>query len=69
MTMEELVKRMDESFNALRKVHNLEEAERVWVDTINSLLHKIEERDATIVQLRAEIKRLTEEYNRAINYS
>mgnify|MGYP007090101331 CR=1 FL=1 len=69
MTMEELVKRMDESFNELRKVHNLEEAERVWVDTINSLLHKIEERDATIVHLRAEIKRLTEEYNRAINYS
>ncbi len=69
MTMEELVKRMDESFVELRKLHNSEEVEHVMVETIASLLHKIDERDETIARLRLEIKKLKEEHDRAIKYS
>lgn len=69
MNMEELVRRMDESFIQLRKLHNREEVEELMMDTVKSLLEKIEQRDEKITQLRAEITRLTEEYNRAINYS
>lgn len=69
MNMEELVRRMDESFIQLRKLHNRDEVEQVMMDTVKSLLEKIEQRDEKIAQLRAEVQRLTEEYNRAINYS
>lgn len=67
MTMEELVRRMDESFVQLRKLHNREEVEQIMMETVTSLLEKIEQRDEKIAQLRAEIKRLTEEHNRGHN--
>lgn len=69
MTMEELVKRMDESFIELRKLHDSEKVEHVMVETIASLLHKIDERDETIARLRLEIQQLKEEQDRAIKYS
>lgn len=67
MNMEELVRRMDESFVQLRKLHNREEVEQIMMETVKSLLEKIEQRDEKIAQLRAEIKRLTEEHNRGHN--
>lgn len=67
MNMEELVRKMDESFVQLRKLHNREEVEQIMMETVTSLLEKIEQRDEKIAQLRAEIKRLTEEHNRGHN--
>lgn len=60
MNMHELVRKMDESFIELRKLHKSDEVDQVMRETVASLLDKIDQRDHLISELRLEIKQLKE---------
>lgn len=55
MNMEMLVRQMDDSFNRLKSIHKTEEQCEQLMEMARGLMVKIEERDQTIAQLRAEI--------------
>ncbi len=55
MNMEMLVRQMDDSFNRLKSIHKTEEQCEQLMEMARGLMLKIEERDQTIAQLRAEI--------------
>ena len=55
MNMEMLVRQMDDSFNRLKSIHKTEEQCEQLMEMARGLMIKIEERDQTIAQLRAEI--------------
>lgn len=58
MNMEMLVRQMDDSFNRLKSIHQTEEQCEQLMEMARGLMLKIEERDQTIAQLRAEIATL-----------
>lgn len=61
MNMETLVRQMDESFKALKSVHKTDEQCDQLMELSRNLMQKIEERDATIERLRAQIEVLRQE--------
>lgn len=55
MNMQMLVQQMDDSFNQLKSLHKTDEQCDQLMEMARGLMEKIEERDRTIEQLRAEL--------------